>query len=616
MILRVLAILFILCSLVLGQASIVHNGNNNLIQNGLVLNYGFNEGSNQFVFNRTSTPSYAGLTNLFGIASEQFNIVADSGTAYWAQNGCTATDFFATDPNGNQNAARLVFAGGSNALYFTTTVTNVAYTLSVYAKSNTGSSQAIRLGNASSPGTDQTVTTSWTRLTETFTPTAGTLLVGFTNDAAHDTGDILIYGAQFEVGSSASAYTVPTFNQQLGLLPISDSADPSWVSTGLTYGIDVYGIGVGSVPITFSNISLYAIFKKTGSDAPSFFEPIITMSVGGSYKAAMESRDSLNGTTSANDTGPTFSFAGLGGTTFHARDVKIDDGSWHVFVGTYDGTNVKLYLDGSQVQQFSSPGLSSQTVQRIYTGIFQGFSSHTYYFPGILGGFLGYANAHTATQVRQNTAVIERIMRARGVTIAPPARFIGFEGDSITAGTGLTPNQRWSWYVDQNLSPIVPAWNDAVGGSTIADVESRRTVFSQAINPATPFNLLVLNLGANDLSGSGSNPTTFVADYKTLLAHLRSDGWNKILVWGILPRTDISGFNTRRNTANSLMAADPDFTNGNSADGIITIDPVMMADNAPDVSGMYQSDKVHPNATGCSTYLGPNITTAIQAILP
>lgn len=611
--LKTLTFLLLLCSITFSQAIVVHNGNGSILHSGLVLDYQFTEGSNQLVFNRVGgNTSLPNPVNQYGVFSEQFTQKARSAATVWTFSaGVTATDFFGTDPNGNSNASRLVMTGGaSQALSFPITTTAVAYTVSFYVKSNTGLSQAVRLGRVGTPSTDKTVTTSWTRVSDTFTPSAGAQTIGILDDTANDPLDILIYGAQLEIGSSATAYILPTYNQQLGALPVADAADPTWNSTGLVYNSDgLYTRGIGTAPLTFSFISAYAVFKKTGADAPGFFEPIL-FSDGSSYDVVIESRDSLNGISAANETGPCFGF-GFTGHVGHAKDVFPSDSKWHVFAGTYNGTTMNLYWDGTLVNQITTT-VSSKTVHRFFTSMVEGIN--TGYFPGTIGMVDLYTVAHTTAQVRANTNAMFGLMGRRGVSMNSPTKFIGFEGDSITAGVGLTGPQRWSWIIDQALSPTIPAWNFAVGGSTVADATARAAITDSALNPATPMNVLTVWFGANDLAGGTTVPATFVSQLKTYCLARKAAGWQKIVLIPIMNRGDIAGFDARRLSANSLEAADPDFSNGTAADIIATLDPIMMASAAPSNAALFQTDLVHPTAFACLTYLGPNIQTGIVAV--
>lgn len=611
--LQTISTLFILCSLVFSQAIVVHNGNGSILHSGLVADYQFTEGSNQLVFNRAGgNTALPAVVNQYGAFSEQFQQTARSGSTVWTTGaGVTVTDFFAADPNLNNNASRLVMTGGSlQAMYFTITTTNVPWTVSFYVKSNTGVSQACALGRTGAPSADKAVTTSWTRVQSTFTPTAGSQTIGILTDAAFDPLDILIADAQLEIGSSATAYVLPTYNQQLGAFPVADALDPTWSSTSLDYASTLITRGIGTTPLTFSSVSAYAVIKKTAADSPGFFEPLFS-SDGSAYNIAMESRDSLNGISSANETGPGFAFGGLPSNVLHAKDVVVADTKWHVFAATYNGTMMNLYWDGSLVAT-RTVTIGSKTIHRLFTSMFEGNSDG--YFPGSIGMIDLYTVAHTTTQVRTNTNAMFGLMGRRGVSMNAPVKFIGYEGDSITAGTGLTPPQRWSWLIDLALSPIVPAWNFAVGGSTVADATARAATTDSALNPATTHNTLTVWFGANDLSGGSSSAATFVASLKTYCLARKAAGWQKIVLIPILPRGDIAGFNTRRNAANALELADPDFTNGVAADIIATIDAAMFADGATSDATLYQVDLVHPTALGCSTYLGPNIQTAIVAV--
>jgi hypothetical protein len=124
----------------------------------------------------------------------------------------TRTANQAAAPNGNTTADKIDFAASASSQIFqNVTATAVAHTFSVYVRSVSGTA-GFRLKIFDSAGgtdfltSDQTATTTWTRfsLTATFTGTVGNVAV--INSTAAATGSVLVWGAQLETGSSATAY--------------------------------------------------------------------------------------------------------------------------------------------------------------------------------------------------------------------------------------------------------------------------------------------------------------------------------------------------------------------------------------------------------------------------
>src|SRR5262249_41656842 len=144
------------------------------------------------------------------------------------------------------------------------------YTHSIYMKSNTGSSQTVRFSyfdGTTQFSPDQTVTTAWTRFTWTFTSSASMLVFSCVSmDAANDALDLVVYGAQLELASSATAYTPASLNFVLGNYGSSDTSDPTWNTVGLNFNSanNQYGFAIKSSPIIFSQVSVYLVFKQTG----------------------------------------------------------------------------------------------------------------------------------------------------------------------------------------------------------------------------------------------------------------------------------------------------------------------------------------------------------------
>ena len=140
----------------------------------------------------------------------------DFTNGYWTKDGVSITPG-QTDPTGGTNATRVVGTTPSRSLYALITLTTGAtYTLSCYVKSTSGSNQTFRIyANAGVPfSPDFTATSSWQRVTLTFTAAAGNNSFGVTRDSSSNNYDILVYGIQMELGSTATTYQPILTTQQ------------------------------------------------------------------------------------------------------------------------------------------------------------------------------------------------------------------------------------------------------------------------------------------------------------------------------------------------------------------------------------------------------------------
>lgn len=148
------------------------------------------------------------------------------GTSPWAAGSGgggttpTVTNNDDTAPDGTQTATRIQLnnsGGGFSRVQQTVTGTiGVGYTFSVWMKLKSGSTPvtvSIRIGGDGTPAnTNKTVTSTWQRFSTTYTllaTAADAQIMLWTTLSAAGTADIVVWGAQLEAASSASAY-IPT----------------------------------------------------------------------------------------------------------------------------------------------------------------------------------------------------------------------------------------------------------------------------------------------------------------------------------------------------------------------------------------------------------------------
>jgi len=155
----------------------------------------------------------------------------DFENANWTRDGATnpvPSTVSQTGPDGAATVVRITFdktGGAFSRIRRAVSVSNGTYIMSVWMKANTAngaaSTQNIGLRLGSSAGVNCVVTTTWQRFTHTFAVTDGSaefqimLWDNITGPPANDeTADVLVYGAQTELGSGASSY-IPTGASQV-----------------------------------------------------------------------------------------------------------------------------------------------------------------------------------------------------------------------------------------------------------------------------------------------------------------------------------------------------------------------------------------------------------------
>ena len=124
----------------------------------------------------------------------------------WSTISSSATDDYATSPEGITNASRFLTTSTGAYLYLSSiSVSNsTEYTISVYAKSNGNNLDDFRIYTSLGDSSTLTATSQWQRFTYTFTTSTTSINIGFRPSSTQN-ADIQIYGYQIEQGSYATS---------------------------------------------------------------------------------------------------------------------------------------------------------------------------------------------------------------------------------------------------------------------------------------------------------------------------------------------------------------------------------------------------------------------------
>tara|TARA_R110000822_G_scaffold89952_1_gene208053 strand:- start:1863 stop:3560 length:1698 start_codon:yes stop_codon:yes gene_type:complete len=250
--------------------------------------------------------------------------------AYWTKSA-SVTANQATAPDGTTTADEITFPAQYSNVRSPDLITTagVTATVSVWLK-NVDGNTALRLRGSTSGGTylqDITITNEWARYTATFTHDGtNDILFALQDGNTSNLGSVLIWGAQVEVGSTATQYQHVTDDSRYDITEPFGANSLNYLKfDGVSDGMSLTGLTSTSTPIT------------------AWFGYSATNSESGTFKYLLDI-----------ETGRTI-FAASADT---AGKIGYNDGAWSEFeadsnalkVLTYDlvEDNAKIRIDGTQ----------------------------------------------------------------------------------------------------------------------------------------------------------------------------------------------------------------------------------------------------------------------------
>ena len=201
--------------------------------------------------------------------TEQFD------NAVWSKANATVTANYDTDPDGSITADRFVSSGGSFPQIFQTLTLTAgqAYTFSAWVKSD-GTSQIAQALLLEGVVTAFTPTSTWTRVSVSIASSAGgsRSVVVATNSPVAAASSFLIWGAQLEIGSTATAYQ--RVNSQYDVTEAgvpscyyvqADGVDDAYVTPTITPNTDKVQVFAGVRKLSDAAAAIVAEMGTTGT---------------------------------------------------------------------------------------------------------------------------------------------------------------------------------------------------------------------------------------------------------------------------------------------------------------------------------------------------------------
>ena len=325
----------------------------------------------------------------------------------WTREGGfgTVTPNYGYAPDGTQTSTLCVFTGGY--LYYTLTLTpGVTYTFSCYVKGSAQTGRGIGLWSYAVGGivaaSSQAINAdTWTRVSVTYTVASGAssfaiMLAGYPSNIFQ--GTIEVWHPQLEVNSFASPFVDGTRSNTQSLLDAT--TNNTITSSSLTYGSDN----------TFS-------YNGSSNYTDCGNAPAIA-AITGTSTVSVEAWVNLSGYGSTSGYGVIthkgYPWAWLmenPSNTMRIRfflsssgDVSCPDSSthalntWYQFVGTYDGSNMRFYRNGTLTNTAAGSGTLGGSGLNMVTGAYSG----AYFAQGQIPVVKIYNRTLSASEVTQN----------------------------------------------------------------------------------------------------------------------------------------------------------------------------------------------------------------------
>jgi hypothetical protein len=188
------------------------------------------DGSGDLTFSRASSATRVASNGLIEKVRTNLQTYSqDFSNAVWVKSAGATLTHSQTDPNGGTTASRLQMPSGTSNFLAGTAITGLTnggkYTHSIYMKSNTGSTQSVRLldGVRGVAGGSLTasVTTSWQRFEVVITTASTSAGLQIDNNAGTFANDILIAFAQTEESDFGATPYIATTTTAVSVGPVS-----------------------------------------------------------------------------------------------------------------------------------------------------------------------------------------------------------------------------------------------------------------------------------------------------------------------------------------------------------------------------------------------------------
>ena len=210
----------------------------------------------------------------------------DFTTTWSALGGASVTANTTVSPNGGTDADTITYtsSASSRVIQAVTMTVSTSYTISLWVKTASGTKD-FRFGyfNGSSTAfsSDFTANTTWQRVDYTFTTdlihTSEAVIIQ--NVTGSQAGDLIVWGAQLELGSYATGY-IPTTT-----LAVARSADALSLTSIITNGIIGASTGTilinGKIMAVSGNINLFRLSDGTISNRITVNNKAIVAATGG-----------------------------------------------------------------------------------------------------------------------------------------------------------------------------------------------------------------------------------------------------------------------------------------------------------------------------------------------
>lgn len=313
------------------------------------------------------------------------------------------TSNFDTSPIGTQNATRLQcdLNGGTTtadqSLIYDLDSSNTSQCISIYMKSNNGSNQNIYFANTFTGDNrdNAIVTTDWQRFEFKHTTSNHTFSLGLRGGTdSDDTADILIWGAQSEDSSSASAYRLTDGEATLNstVIPNPNNTSQDILGNAVRDRLNSFNLGKfgGARPDAFTlsgnQATIQLWFKNVNSNDSLYLADLHSATdriVIGFNSSQLSIFHEITG-----------SWQNFG---------VITDGDWNFATFTFDGTSLKCFVGTSQLGVTKTiTAINIGTTTDFGIGMNNYFSTRTQDYNGHISDFLIYDRVLTSTEIENN----------------------------------------------------------------------------------------------------------------------------------------------------------------------------------------------------------------------